>query len=104
MVVAAALVELHVHGSHSLKEKRGVVQSIKQRLRNRFNVAVAEVGGQETWQIAVIGLATVDSAFSGPGSRLEVEHTVDAVRHRVRATVVATPFFNPKRKTATPPW
>ena len=51
----------------------------------------------------MIGLATVDSAFSGPGSRLEVEHTVDAVRHRVRATVVATPFFNPKRKTATPP-
>jgi aminomethyltransferase len=51
----------------------------------------------------MIGLATVESAFSGPGSRLEVEHTVDAVRHRVGATVVATPFFNPKRKTATPP-
>jgi uncharacterized protein YlxP (DUF503 family) len=51
MVVGAALVELHVHGSKSLKEKRGVV-----RVRNRFNVAVAEVGGQDTWQRAQLGL------------------------------------------------
>jgi aminomethyltransferase len=51
----------------------------------------------------MIGLATIETAFSGPGTRIEVEHTVDAVRHRVRATTVATPFFNPKRKTQTPP-
>jgi aminomethyltransferase len=51
----------------------------------------------------MIGLATIDSAFTGPGTRIEVEHTVDAVRHRVRATTVPTPFFNPKRKTQTPP-
>ena len=51
----------------------------------------------------MIGLATIDAAFSGPGTRIDVEHTVDAVRHRVRATTVATPFFNPKRKTQTPP-
>ena len=37
-----------------------------------------------------------------PGSRLEMEYTVEAVRHRVSATVVKTPFFNPARKTATP--
>jgi aminomethyltransferase len=51
----------------------------------------------------MIGLATVETPFSGPGSLLEVEHTVDAVRHRVGARVVPTPFFNPKRKMATPP-
>jgi aminomethyltransferase len=51
----------------------------------------------------MIGLATVETAFSGPASELEVEHTVDAVRHRVGARVVPTPFFNPKRKTQTPP-
>ena len=44
MVVGAAAVELFVHGSQSLKAKRGVVRSIAQRLRNRFNVSVAEVG------------------------------------------------------------
>jgi glycine cleavage system T protein (aminomethyltransferase) len=51
----------------------------------------------------MIGLATIDTAFSGPGTRIDVEHTVDAVRHRVRASAVATPFFNPRRKTLTPP-
>jgi aminomethyltransferase len=51
----------------------------------------------------MIGLATVDTTFAGIGSEIEVEHTVDVVRHRVRATVVETPFFSPSRKTATPP-
>jgi aminomethyltransferase len=49
----------------------------------------------------MIGLATVETAVAGPGTELTVEHTVDAVRHRVRARVVPTPFFNPKRKTTT---
>lgn len=48
----------------------------------------------------MIGLATVDSASSAPGTRFEVEHTVDGVRHFVPATVVDTPFFNPRRKVA----
>jgi aminomethyltransferase len=51
----------------------------------------------------MIGLATIETAFSGLGSRLEVEHTVDAVRHLVGARIVPTPFFNPKRKVQTPP-
>jgi uncharacterized protein YlxP (DUF503 family) len=58
VIVGAAVVELHVHGSQSLKQKRGVVRSITQRLRNRFNVAVAEIGGQDTWQRAVLGITT----------------------------------------------
>jgi hypothetical protein len=65
MIVGAALVEIHVHGSQSLKEKRGVVRSITQRVRNRFNVAIAEVGGQGTWQRALIGLAAT-GAEAGP--------------------------------------
>ncbi len=59
MILGAARVELHVHGSQSLKEKRGVVRSVIRRVRNRFNLGVAEVGGQETWQRATIGLAAV---------------------------------------------
>jgi uncharacterized protein YlxP (DUF503 family) len=61
MIVGAAIVEIHVHGSQSLKEKRGVVRSISQRVRNRFNVAVAEVGGQDTWQRAQLGIAATGS-------------------------------------------
>src|SRR5262249_54299113 len=51
----------------------------------------------------MIGLATVESSSAGPGTEVTVEHTVDAVRHKVRARVVATPCFNPKRKTLPAP-
>jgi len=51
----------------------------------------------------MIGIATVQAEHAPAGTRLEVEHTVDVVRHRVRATVVPRPFFNPARRTATPP-
>jgi uncharacterized protein YlxP (DUF503 family) len=61
MIVGVAAIELHVHGSQSLKEKRGVVQSISRRLRNRFNVAVAEVGGQDLWQRALLGVTAIGS-------------------------------------------
>jgi aminomethyltransferase len=50
----------------------------------------------------MIALATVKRAYAKPGTPLQFEVTVEAKRHRVRATVVKTPFFNPKRKTATP--
>ena len=51
----------------------------------------------------MIALATVDRPHFAEGSALEMELTVEAVRHRVPARVVPTPFFNPSRKTATPP-
>ena len=49
-----------------------------------------------------IGLATIDSDSAAVGTLLDFELTVEAVRHRVPAKVVETPFFNPPRKTATP--
>jgi aminomethyltransferase len=50
----------------------------------------------------MIALATVKREFTKVGTKLQFEITVEAVRHRVGATVVKTPFFNPKRKTSTP--
>ena len=50
----------------------------------------------------MIALATIKREFTRPGTRLQFEVTVEAVRHQVRASVVKTPFFNPKRKTRTP--
>jgi aminomethyltransferase len=49
----------------------------------------------------LIAIATVKREFAKPGTSLEIEMTVEAVRHRVAAAVVKTPFFNPKRKTHT---
>jgi aminomethyltransferase len=51
----------------------------------------------------MIALATVDRPHFAEGTALQIEVTVEAVRHRVDATVVQTPFFNPPRKLATPP-
>jgi aminomethyltransferase len=51
----------------------------------------------------MIALATVERPHYAEGTRLEIEVTVEAVRHCVAATVAKTPFFNPSRKTATPP-
>ena len=51
----------------------------------------------------MIALASVRSAYGEPGAELQMEYTVEAVRHKVGARVVPLPFFNPPRKTATPP-
>jgi aminomethyltransferase len=48
----------------------------------------------------MIALATVDRPHFAEGTQLQIEVTVEAVRHKVKATVVKTPFFDPKRKTA----
>lgn len=50
----------------------------------------------------MVALATIDRGYFGVGTRLEMEMTVEAVRHRVPAVVVMTPFFNPERKMQTP--
>lgn len=58
-----------------------------------------------TWSSTLkklIALATIDTPHYLPGTKLEMEMTVEAVRHRATATVVPTPFFNPARKTAAP--
>lgn len=51
----------------------------------------------------MIALATVNRPHFAEGTELQMEVTVEAVRHRVKARVVKTPFFDPPRKTATPP-
>jgi aminomethyltransferase len=50
----------------------------------------------------MLALATIATEHSKPGTKLKMEFTVEAVRHRVGATVTALPFFNPPRKMATP--
>jgi glycine cleavage system aminomethyltransferase T len=51
----------------------------------------------------LIALATIDAPYFDEGTRVEFEITVEGVRRFVGAKVVPTPFFNPTRKTATPP-
>ena len=61
-VIGVLTLELRLENSHSLKEKRHVVQSLKERLRNKFNVSVAEIDYQDLWQRAAVAAVTVSSA------------------------------------------
>ena len=59
MIVGLLTLDLHIPESNSLKAKRWVLRSIKDRIRNKFNVYVAEVGANDLWQRSVIGVAIV---------------------------------------------
>ena len=59
MYVATAQVTIRLFQSDSLKDKRQVTRSILARLRDKFEVSAAEVGGQQTWNLAQLGLACV---------------------------------------------
>jgi uncharacterized protein YlxP (DUF503 family) len=64
MHVGVARVELHIPQSRSLKAKRAVIKPIVEGLRHRFALAVAEVGYQDKWQRALIGLAVVSETHA----------------------------------------
>src|SRR5437588_12865259 len=59
MVVGVLRLTLYIHGASSLKDKRQVLRKVVDRLRARFNVSVAEVGEQDIWQTAVVGVTAV---------------------------------------------
>lgn len=59
MNIGVLRVRLRLPESGSLKDKRQVVKSVAQRLRNKFDVAVAEVDDNEAWQLATLGIACV---------------------------------------------
>ncbi len=61
MVVGVCKLSLIHHAGNSLKAKRGVIRRIKDRVANRYNVSVAEVGDQELWQLATIGICYVSN-------------------------------------------
>lgn len=64
MVVGVLQVDLHLHGVHSLKEKRGVVRRLLARCRNRYPVSAAEVGHLDLWQRSLLGIAIVSNSES----------------------------------------
>lgn len=80
------LVEIKIPASQSLKDKRQVVHSLKERLRNRFNISVAEVGALEKWQRSVVGISKVsndsqhlDSCANKLVEFIQTEHRVEVI-------------------------
>jgi len=72
MPVGLLTLELHIPDAQSLKDKRQIVRSLKDRLRGRFNVAVAELDHQNTWQRSIVGVVTLSN---------EESHVEESLQH-----------------------
>ena len=73
MPVGVMTLEIRIPYAHSLKEKRAVLRKLRDRLRSRFNLAVAELDHQETWQRATLGVVSISS------SRRNLEQVLERV-------------------------
>ena len=88
MVVGLCTVELFISGSQSLKDKRQVLHSLKDRLRGKFNLSVAEVDGQDLWQKAVLGMACV--ANDGGHVNQVLEQALNVIKAMPAVEIVRT--------------
>ena len=59
MIIGRCLIRLRLFSPNSLKEKRRILKSLIERLKSRYNISIAEVGENDSWQIAEIGIAVV---------------------------------------------
>lgn len=84
MTVGIARLTLFIPESHSLKEKRMVLRRVKDRVRQKFNVAIAEVEDNDVWQRGVLGMALVGN------ERRFVESALDEVVRFVRGQAEVT--------------
>ena len=88
MVVGVCTVELFIGASQSLKDKRQVLHGLKDRLRGKFNLSVAEVDGQDLWQKAVLGMACV--ANDGRFVNQVMEQALNLIKSMPSVEVVRT--------------
>ena len=79
--------ELHFSSSHSLKEKRRILSSLKERLQRRFNISLAEIDFQDAWQRTRLAAACV----SNDGRRIEstFSHVLDFLNNDYRVEIIA---------------
>ncbi len=96
MTIGVLTIEIHLPYAHSLKEKRMVVRRVKDRLRAKFNVAVAEVEHQDLWQRALLGVASISSSEANlrqvlEGAQAESENLLGG--DLVRATIELVDSF-----------
>lgn len=83
MLVGTLQIKCYAPYVHSLKEKRMIVKSITGKLKNKFNVSVAEVGQQDTHQTIIIGVATIADSMAQCDSILD--HIIDFIEDNCEA-------------------
>ena len=88
MVGALVEIDVHVPASSSLKEKRGVIKALIARLRRDLNVSVAEVGHQDLWQRATLGVAIAAGSEIGARKVAQQVEVVVSREHRVEILAI----------------
>lgn len=89
MPIAYLTLELRIESAHSLKDKRQAVRSLKDRLRNSFNISIAEIEVTELWQRATIGVVSIsDSRDYLEGLMNNVEREAAKLANNVGAELV----------------
>lgn len=87
MVVGICQLSIILRGNHSLKEKRRDLHRIRDRVRSRFNVAIAEIGSQDLWQRALIALCAVGNEQKQVSSTLDL--VIDQIERIAVGEIVA---------------
>src|SRR5215471_10164542 len=89
MPIAYLTLELRIEGAHSLKDKRQVLRSVKDRLRNSFNISIAEIEVTDLWQRATLGVVSIsDSRDYLQGLMQNVEREAARLANNAGAEVV----------------
>jgi uncharacterized protein len=89
MPIAYLTLELRIEGAHSLKDKRQVLRSVKDRLRHSFNISIAEIEVTDLWQRATLGVVSIsDSRDYLQGLMSNVERAATRLANNVGAEVV----------------
>ncbi|HZU33640.1 MAG TPA: DUF503 domain-containing protein [Candidatus Angelobacter sp.] len=89
MPIAYLALELRIEAAHSLKDKRQVVRSLKDRLRNSFNISIAEIEVTDLWQRATLGIVSIsDSRDYLAGLMRNVEDAATRHANNLGAEVV----------------
>lgn len=98
MYVATAQVTIRLFASNSLKDKRQVTRSILARLRDKFEISAAEVGGQESWNLAQLGIACVSGDAQHAQQVVEhAIHYIEQTRPDVEISDIATEIITIER-------
>jgi uncharacterized protein YlxP (DUF503 family) len=95
MVIGASEITLHLPECHSLKDKRQVIKSIMARVRNQFEVAIAEVDENDRWQIAILGVSCVSNSGQHAGEILgHIQRYIEETRPDVIISNIETELMH----------
>ena len=91
MPIAAMILELRIEHAHSLKDRRQVVRSLKEKLAHGFNISVAEMDEAVTWQSATVGIAAISGSRDYlAGQMREIENAATRIAQNLGAELSAS--------------